>query len=147
MKDVLKAYNDLMKENDDIYRCLFKAFGMGECAFWILYLLWEHDGSMTQSKLCHTLCLPKQTVNSALKRMAEDGWLTLCEGEDHRRKRVVLSEQGSQIAKNSVGEVMKREEAAFDCLSTEEKEQFIALFHNYTRHLKESIKPLLLMMK
>ncbi len=142
MNDDLRAYNELIKENDEIYRNLSKLYGMGTCAFWILYLLWENDGMYPQCELCHILSQPKQTINSALKKMENDGLLSLCDGKNHRQKNVVLTKQGVERAKNSVAKVIRCEEQAFHCLTEEERSQFLYLFRLYGSHLKKQMESL-----
>ena len=73
----LMAYNVEMKKLDDLYRGAAKHCGMAECAFWILYTLRVEDRSFTQVGLCEFLAEPKQTVNSALKKLVAEGYLAL----------------------------------------------------------------------
>ena len=35
----LSEYNNILKENDNLYRGVAKRLGLPECAFWILYTL------------------------------------------------------------------------------------------------------------
>ena len=35
----LKQYNDIMKENDKLYRGMARKLDLSECEFWILYYL------------------------------------------------------------------------------------------------------------
>lgn len=69
----LVAFNREMKKLDDIYRSAAKECGMAECAFWILYTLRVEEKSFTQAELCEFLAEPKQTVNSALKKLVAEG--------------------------------------------------------------------------
>ena len=47
----LNEYNDLFKENDEIYRAAAKRLGLPDCAFWILYTLRE---SLSLIHICHS---------------------------------------------------------------------------------------------
>ena len=64
--------NEIMKETDDLYRNLAKKFKMSDCMIWILYILREDDRSVTQSDICNMMYMPKQTVNSSLKKMESE---------------------------------------------------------------------------
>ena len=73
-KEYLSRLNNLFKENDEIYRNAAKRVGLPDCAFWIFYILREDsikkEGNiLTQSEICSTMYLPKQTVNSAMKKL------------------------------------------------------------------------------
>ena len=76
----LSEYNHVYKENTAIYRDLSVRMGMTESTFWILYTLRVEEAPVTQSDMCAILGYPKQTVNSALKKLEQEGLLTLSGG-------------------------------------------------------------------
>ena len=91
-------YNRILKENDELYRSAVKTMGLPDCAFWILYTLRESSETLTQSDVCYTLYQPKQTVNSALKKLADGGYIVLSEQKDRRSKPLSLTEKGQSLA-------------------------------------------------
>lgn len=91
-------YNRILKENDELYRSAVKTMGLPDCAFWILYTLRESSETLTQSDVCYTLYQPKQTVNSALKKLADGGYIVLSEQKDRRSKPLSLTEKGQRLA-------------------------------------------------
>ena len=78
----LSEYNHVYKENTAIYRDLSVRMGMTESTFWILYTLRVEEAPVTQSDMCAILGYPKQTVNSALKKLEQEGLLTLSGGRE-----------------------------------------------------------------
>ena len=84
--------NEIMKETDDLYRNLAKKFKMSDCMIWILYILREDDRSVTQSDICNMMYMPKQTVNSSLKKMESEGSIELLNINDKRSKQVCLTD-------------------------------------------------------
>lgn len=135
----LLEYNEIMKENDEIYRHLAKTFGLSECTFWILYCL-RTTSALTQSELCRLLYEPKQTVNSALKKLETEGFLTLTPGSDRHSKIIELTEKGSVLAGKTADKVIFAEEHAILSLEKSEQTLFLQLFHKYTDALKIQIK-------
>ena len=113
-KTTLAAYNELYKEQDDLYRGAARGFGLSDCAFWVLYALRETKRPMTQSGICAAVYQPKQTVHSALKKLEGEGYLRLAEGRDRRSKHLVLTERGEALVRRTVDPVMAAEEAAMD---------------------------------
>ena len=97
----LMAYNKEMKKLDDVYRNAAKTCGMAECAFWILYTLRVEEKSFTQAEICEFLVEPKQTVNSALKKLVAEGYLALSSGADQRSKLVQLTPKGEALARRA----------------------------------------------
>ena len=130
--------NEIMKETDDIYRNLAKKFKMSDCMIWILYILREDDRSVTQSDICNMMYMPKQTVNSSLKKMESEGYIELLNINDKRSKQVCLTEKGVDLANNTVDIIISKENNALSKMDKEEQALFINLFKKYKDLLKES---------
>ena len=130
--------NEIMKETDDLYRNLAKKFKMSDCMIWILYILREDDRSVTQSDICNMMYMPKQTVNSSLKKMESEGYIELLNINDKRSKQVCLTEKGVDLANNTVDIIISKENNALSKMDKEELALFINLFKKYKDLLKES---------
>ena len=130
--------NEIMKETDDLYRNLSKKFKMSDCMIWILYILREDDRSVTQSDICNMMYMPKQTVNSSLKKMESEGYIELLNINDKRSKQVCLTEKGVDLANNTVDIIISKENNALSKMDKEEQALFINLFKKYKDLLKES---------
>ncbi len=139
----LKQYNAIIKENDDIYRDIARKFGLSECAFWILYYLRAEMGKPVQSEICSSLYRPKQSVNSALKKLGTDGYITLSiggSGGNRRSKRILLTSSGVKLCEETVDHIIEAERSALGALTKEEQEEFMMLFDRYTKQLKVNIQ-------
>ncbi len=136
-RGALAAYNELYKEQDDLYRAVARGFGLSDCAFWVLYALREAERPMTQSDVCAAVYQPKQTVHSALKKLIGEGCLRLAEGRDRRSKYLVLTERGEALARRTVDPVMAAETAAMDTLTEAERTQFLSLCRRYNTALRQ----------
>ena len=130
--------NETMKETDDLYKNLAKKFKMSDCMIWILYILREDDRSVTQSDICNMMYMPKQTVNSSLKKMEAEGYIELLNINDKRSKQVCLTEKGVDLANNTVDIIISKENNALSKMDKEEQALFINLFKKYKDLLKES---------
>ena len=106
---LLAEYNDTFKENENIYRGLAKRVGLSECSFWILYILRTDYAAPVQSEIGTCLHLPKQSINSALKKLETEGFLTLARGSDHRSKTISLTEKGICLCQDTVDKVIDAE--------------------------------------
>ncbi len=138
MRRKLSEYNGIWKENEEIYRGAAKRLGLPEGAFWILYTLREAGREMTQSEVCAAMYEPKQTVNSALKKLERDGIIELLEMKDKRSKRCHLTEKGVRLSKETVDKVISAERKALS--EMEETELFLELYHKFTKLLRENVK-------
>lgn len=65
---------------------------------------------MTQSDVCAAVYQPKQTVHSALKKLAGEGYLQLTEGRDRRSKYLTLTAAGETLMARTVDRVTAAEE-------------------------------------
>ncbi len=134
-------YNKIIKENDDIYHELAKSYGLSDCTFWILYILRAEAESLTQSEMCALLYQPKQTVNSALKKMKRDGLITMfTEDNDRRSKRITLSAVGIEFAEHTVDHLISAEKASLDEMPADELNEFLFLFRKLINLLRANIE-------
>ena len=65
--------------------------------YYLLFVLYALDGqeAVTQKKICICTGLTKQTVNSVVRSLKEDGYIELAPGlEDRREKQIILTEKG-----------------------------------------------------
>ncbi len=136
---LLSQFNSALKENDDIYRGLSKFYGLSECAFWILYTLRVSETPVTQSDICGVMFQPKQTVNSALKKLENEGYINLNSAANRRFKEIFLTKTGITLAQNTVDHVIHAEIEALSTMSSEEFTNFMQLFGKFTKTLKHQM--------
>ena len=138
-QQMLLAFNAAMKHVDDVYRRAVRQYGLSECAFWILYTL-RVERPYTQAGLCEFLHEPKQTVNSALKKLEAEGYLSLSAGDDQRSKRVCLTEKGEQLARTCADRVAEAEARAIGSMSPDDRAALIRLTELYGTLLGEQLQ-------
>ena len=138
----LMAYNKETKKLDDLYRSAAKNCGMAECAFWILYTLRVEEKSFTQAEICEFLVEPKQTVNSALKKLVAEGYLALSAGTDQRSKLVRLTPKGEQLARERVDCIPEAEAAALRAMSPDDRAAFLRLTRQYRLLFEQQLRTL-----
>ena len=131
----LYEYNNVLKSIDDCYRNIAKRYGFSEAAFWTLYTLRMEPGNITQSDVCTVLYQPKQTVNSALKKLESEGYITLTPSGAHT-KNISLTKSGTKLCEQTVDKVIEAECAALGNMTDEETENMTALMKLYSILLK-----------
>ena len=136
----IRQYNSIIKENDEIYRDIAKKFGMSESAFLILYYLRAEYGAPMQSEICSSFYQPKQSINSALKKLEADGYIMLETGSNRRSKRILLSPLGIKLCGETVDRIIEAEREALNSLTAEEQEAFMTLFDRYTKQLRVTMQ-------
>ena len=103
--------------------------------YYLMLVLYTLDGqkSMTQKKICICTGLTKQTVNSVIRSLKEEGYVELIPGcEDRREKQVKLSEKGIGYSRRLVAPLRELESRALTIMGSDRVKQMvdnIALFN------------------
>ena len=138
-KNQLYEHNNVMKKKENLYRSLSAAFGISECAFWILYVLRSNIALLTQRDLCEYLYQPKQSVNTGIKKLLDFEYITFSYGDDKRSKYISLTDKGKNFCSNTIDKVIEAEKKALTGLTEKEREMLFNLFYKYTELLDERI--------
>ena len=139
-----KDFNRLYNENGQLYHRVARSCGLSDCALWLLYTLRAEDTPLTQTQLSETLSLSRQTVNSALKKLVEAGYLRLESARDSRKsKEIRLTASGEALLRRTADPVFAMEERAFRRLTEEEREAILRLGRRNLDLLREEAERLL----
>ena len=124
-----------------MYRQAAVAFGLSECAMWVLYFLISADEPLTQQELTERMMFPKQTINSAVSNLARKGYLELQVMPEMRsRKQIVLTPDGEELARSTIRKMRTAEERAVKAMGEEMMEQYIALHDAFLNQLYSEFK-------
>ena len=142
-KDLLAQENRLYNESNLLYHGAAAKFGMSDTVFWVLYALYSDDKPQTQAQMSAGFCLPKQTLNSAVRGMVAQGWVMLtpapgCKHGKHLR----LTESGRALAEKTVAQVIRAEESAMQRMGLDNARQYITAGRTYTQLLREEFTQL-----
>ena len=96
MSPALIEFNHIYKDFNDIYHDLAIKLNMSDSIFDIFYYLCEAGDGCMQRDICRSSCLPKQTVNSSIRKLEQQGYLTLTPGKG-RGMYIYLTETGKQF--------------------------------------------------
>ena len=132
--------NALASELDGIYHRAARKLGISDSIMSVLYIVDAlGDGCQLQG-VCRQCGIPKQTVNSALRRLEAEGILFL-EGQG-RGKRVRLTERGTAYLNRTVRRLWKAEQRAFQDWTEAEFAEYLALTERYKTALEAEIEKL-----
>lgn len=130
-----------MNEFEIEYHKLASYYKLSDSSFWILYELYENKEGCTQKELYTEWCLNKQTINSSVKYLTKEGYIALENLDNSKKfKKLKLTEEGMKLAKNTIGEVMKLEERAFENIDENEMNIVINFFKKQTTAFKNEVK-------
>ena len=134
-----KELNRIAKEYDECYRSLSRLYGIPEGQLWTLYEMRLRGGEMAQSDLVNVTFMPKQTVNSSIKKMEALGLIVLSQAGNGRRKTVTLTESGEALARKTADRVIGAEASSLCKMSETERKDLLRLFGKYISELQRSV--------
>ena len=86
-----------------LYRGVSTSCGLSDCQFWALYYLISTEDPITQQDLVNLMLFPKQTINSAVAGLVQNGYviLEMIPGTRNRKK-LILTHKGRELAGKTV---------------------------------------------
>lgn len=137
----LEAFNQIYKELDDLYHDYAKHCGMADSAFWVLCFICERQEPYTQKELCDTWFYSRQTINSTLKALEKQGYLSLVLAPDSRKnKQILLTPAGKEFVREKIYPMMEAERRSFAGMSDAERAGLLALFQKHVTLLGAEIE-------
>ena len=142
-QELLAQENRLYNETNLLYHGTAAGFGLSDTVFWVLYALYSDDTPQTQAQMSAGFCLPKQTLNSAVRGMVEQGLVMLTPAPGWKHGKLLgLTEAGRALAEKTVAQVIRAEETAMQNMGLERACQYIAMGREYTQLLREEFAQL-----
>lgn len=141
MSRELITFNRIYKEVNDIYRDMANRLGLSESAFDILYGICEFGDGCLQRDICQSSCLPKQTVNSSIRKMEEQGYLVRVQGKG-RSMHIHLTKSGRALLEEKIYPVIQCENEVLEDFSEEDRKKFLELSEKHASLLKKRVMKL-----
>ena len=137
---VLATFNRLHKKMNVLYHDYAKSVGLSDAAFWLLYSLYEHGQPCTQKDLCAAWFYAPQTINSALKGLEEQGFISLeLAPKSRKNKQIIFTEAGRTLIEDKIVPLVHAEEQSFERLEEQELNQLLAITQKHIEVLAEEI--------
>lgn len=128
-------FNKVAREIDAAYHDASNKLGLSDSERDILYVLSQMEAS--QSEVCAMTGLTKQTVNSAVKKMINAGYIEPLKGE--KKEKLIFTSKGRDYAESTIAKLVAAENKIFGRWSKEEQNEFIKLNQKYLELFKEEI--------
>lgn len=144
-KDKYSYYATLLnqcdKEVEDIYHSYALRYFLSDAVLWILYVLYDSPNGITQADMCNCWFFSRQTINTALKGLEQQGVIQMIPISGNRKsKNIVFSGSGSEMAEKIVKPLKQAENQVFEALSDEENKLFVELTQKRCSLLRKFIE-------
>lgn len=134
-----KTLNNLEKDLDGLFTRAAARMGLSDSAFDILYALDVYGDGCSQKDLCERCWMGKQTINSSIKRLCQQGVIEKTPGPG-RTTVISLTPAGHALVAEKVRPIIEAETAAMHALSSEELTLAINLMTRYRDALSGTLR-------
>ena len=135
----LVRINSLVSEIDRAYHQAASNFGLTDSIMNILYAICNYGDDVQVSELVALTSMPKQTLNSALRKCEKAG-LTEIEVTSHKNKKVKLTSEGKALAEKTVIKIIDTENRELSDFTSQEREDYIRLMQKFLDMFKARIQ-------
>lgn len=144
LKEQLALLDQLDKEMGDLYYNYSASYGLPETAFWLLYIIWNTGDGCTQSDVCDIGFYKRQSINTALKKLKMQGYLSLQPIPGNRKsKQIVLTESGKKLSQQVIEPLNRAELNALEAMDEQERELLVKLSQKRMIALRQNIKSIM----
>ena len=137
----VKRINHLHSEINNVFHEMSQQMGLSDSVSYILYTICNFGDSCLLTDIINMTGIPKQTANSALRKLEGEGILRV-EAVDWRRKRVILTEKGLVLTQRTARKMICMENEIFASWTAEERRIYLDLTQRYLNQLKDKAKEL-----
>lgn len=133
-------YCKFRDEQFALYDEYSKRHGMLMKTLLVVNVLFYAKDGMTQTEICRRTFQSKQTVNSIIKNLLTDGYVTITEIPENRRNKTVrMTEAGRAYCEKVVRHITWAEDTAMSMFTPEEQKHLIALSRTFTKNLTKLV--------
>lgn len=141
LNELLMDFNKINKECEELYHKVASKMEISDSAFSIFYTLYDLGEGCLQKDICYEFFANKQTVNSSVRKLVQEGYIYLKQGAG-RDKHIFFTEAGKQFVEKYIVPVVQKENAAFTALKEEEQKELLRLTNIYMESLRTKLNEL-----
>ncbi len=121
-----------------LYHDCAKSHGMSYNTMMVLGAL-HHYKKCTQKQISEEWGLPKQSVNTIIKKLQAEQYVELLEGRNKKEKLLIFTDKGNAYADKVLQPIMDMEERALQRMGEEDSRQFEQIMARFTTFLEEEM--------
>lgn len=136
IKQFNQRFNHLLGEMEAAYHDISLQLGLSDSVSKILYTICDKGDHCPLSLICRQNGLSKQTVNSAIRKLEDQGMVELM-AVDGKAKDVYLTEQGKILADKTARRIIEMENDILASWPVEDVQNYLALTERFLTALQE----------
>ena len=135
----IHTLNYLTSELDGLYHQASVRIGLADSAMRILYAIYDNGDGCLLHTICQQSGISKQTVNSAIRKLEEEGILYLVQSKG-KHKKVMLTEKGKACLEQTAAKIYAAESRAFAGWTEAELEEYLRLTEKFVESFREQVQ-------
>lgn len=135
----IHTLNYLTSELDGLYHQASVRIGLADSAMRILYAIYDNGDGCLLHTICRQSGISKQTVNSAIRKLEEEGILYLVQSKG-KNKKVMLTEKGKAYLEQTAAKIYAAESRAFAGWTEAELEEYLRLTEKFAESFREQVQ-------
>lgn len=140
IQEQLHEYYMSFNATNSLYSTWAKQHGLSYYTLFTLYAIYYSDGDCYQRSICDEWLMPKQTVNSILKLLEKESYITYEVNEaDKRNKKILFTEKGRAYAKPILDALYHLEKTVLEKIDPMTRQQLIDNNTLFYHKLKETL--------
>lgn len=138
---VLQEFDRLNNAIDEFYHEIATMQGLSDSAYAILQAILVLGNGCTQTEIYKYTLLNKQTVNSSVKRLNQDGVIEFQAGVG-REIKINLTSKGEALVREKILPIEQAENEVFEEMTDNEHQEILHLMEKYLMSFRSKIKNL-----
>lgn len=138
VREMMRKFTMALNNIDEVYCSDKLKTGVKESELWLLYAL--DDGELhSQKQICEEWGIPRTTLNTTIKQMEAEGYLTLIPITGKRREmNICLTESGKIYAQQILKSIYEAEDQAMEATANRYSMDFIDALDYFSTCLKSA---------
>ena len=136
---VLQEFDRLISAIDELNHEICLMQDLSESAYAILQAILVLGNGCTQTEIYKYTLLNKQTVNSSVKRLSQDGVIKFQAGVG-RELKIYLTAKGEALVREKILPIEMMENEIFEEMTDNEHQEILRLMENYLLSFRNKIK-------
>lgn len=135
---VLQEFDRLNNAIDEFYHEIAAMQGLSDSAYAILQAILVLGSDCTQTEIYKYTLLNKQTVNSSVKKLNQDGLIEFQAGVG-RELKIHLTAKGETLVREKILPIEQAENEVFEEMTDNEHQEILRLMEKYLKSFRSKI--------
>lgn len=135
-RQVYEDFNNTLHAFDQVYSDYAGRMGLSDSALEVLWSVYDLGEGCLQRDVCADMCIGKQTVNSSVHKLVDQGILRLEPAATGRGMRLFLTDEGRVLVQERIAPLAEADFAAFAELPEADRQVFGRFLRSYLQSLK-----------